>query len=106
MRARVGVCVCVIICVVHRNSFAASVPQATALVAVEMGGSPLQDFRHPKHATYILGSEDSGLPEAVTRACDYHVALPSVRAASYNVAVAGSLVMYDRLSKERRVSVD
>jgi len=36
------------------------------------------------------------------QACHYHVALPAVREASYNVAVAGSIVMYDRLLKAQR----
>jgi tRNA(Leu) C34 or U34 (ribose-2'-O)-methylase TrmL len=61
------------------NEFAAQMPQVP-LVAVEMGGEALQDFEHPRHAIYVLGSEDNGIPESVLRACDYHVALPSVGA--------------------------
>jgi tRNA C32,U32 (ribose-2'-O)-methylase TrmJ len=38
----------------------------------------------------------------VIDACHERVALPSVRYSSYNVAVAGSIVLYDRLAKERR----
>ena len=34
------------------------------------------------------------------KACHCHVALPSINYASYNVAVAGSLVMYDRVLKQ------
>ena len=82
------------------NEFASSTPPGSRLVAIEMGGTPLHDFEHPLgHTTYILGSEDNGLPESVLRACDHHVALPSLRAESFNVAVAGSLVMYDRMVK-------
>jgi hypothetical protein len=36
----------------------------------------------------------------VLKACHCHVALPSINYASYNVAVAGSLVMYDRVLKQ------
>ena len=36
------------------------------------------------------------------QACHKHVALPSVRYASFNVAVAGSIVLYDRFSKQQR----
>ena len=73
------------------------------LVAVEMGGEPLHTFEHPERAVYVLGSEDNGLPEAVLRACHRHVALPSAREYdSFNLAAAGSILMYDRLAKQLR----
>ena len=55
-------------------------------------------------AVYVLGSEDNGLPSSVLRACAHVVELPAEvgRAASFNVAVAGAVVMYDRLVKRRR----
>ena len=34
------------------------------------------------------------------KACHSHVALPSINYASFNVAVAGSIVMYDRVLKQ------
>ena len=83
-------------------AFAASAPFGTQLVAVEMGGTNLRDFVHPTRAVYLLGSEDNGLPAAVLRKCHHHVALPSVRSASYNVAVSGSLIMYDRFMKQNQ----
>ena len=36
------------------------------------------------------------------QAATHHVALPSERYESYNVAMAGSIVMYDRIAKLRR----
>ena len=69
------------------------------MVAVEQGGTPLEEFVHPERAVYLLGAEDAGLPAAVVRACAHCVSLDGVRAASYNVAVAGTLIMYDRVSK-------
>ena len=62
------------------NEFSESLRQgpACSLVAVEMGGIALQEFSHPPNAIYLLGSEDTGIPESVLRACDFHVALPSV----------------------------
>ena len=84
------------------NAFAAAQPRGALWVAVEMGGEPLETFDHPERAIYILGSEDTGLPESVTRACHKTVALPSVRYASFNVAVAGSIVLYDRVAKQQR----
>ena len=71
------------------------------LVAVEMGGEPLEGFEHPDRAVYLLGNEATGLADSVMRAAQHHVALPSVRYESYNVAVAGSIVLYDRLAKQQ-----
>ena len=84
------------------NAFAAAAPRAACWVGVEMGGEPLQTFEHPPRAVYILGAEDTGLPPSIARACHRQVALPSVRQPSYNVAVAGAIVMYDRLVKGSR----
>ena len=66
-----------------------------------MGGTPLEDFEHPLDAVYLLGSEDAGLPTSVLRACHEVVTLRSEHYASYNVAIAGSLVLYDRQQKAR-----
>jgi len=79
--------------------FAKARPHSTSLVAVEMGGVPLADFEHPERAIYLLGSEDNGLPKAALEACHHVVSLPSVRSESFNVAVAGSLIMFDRYTK-------
>ena len=46
-----------------------------------------------------LGSEDNGVPNSVVRSCHHVVSLDCERYASYNVAVAASLVMYDRMTK-------
>ena len=81
------------------DALVAGLPCGAPLVAVEMGGRPLATFTHPERAVYLLGAEDHGIPPAVLARCHHVVSLPSVRVASYNVAVAGSLVMADRLSK-------
>lgn len=62
----------------------------------------LEDFEHPLDAVYLLGSEDAGLPKSILRACHNVVSLRAENYASYNVAIAGSLIMYDRQSKERK----
>jgi tRNA G18 (ribose-2'-O)-methylase SpoU len=74
----------------------AMLPYSCRIVGVEMGGKPLAQFSHPERALYLLGAEDHGLPATVTAQCHSVVSLESVRTESYNVAVAGSLVMYDR----------
>ena len=64
-----------------------------------MGGTPLHEFVHPERAVYLLGAEDAGLPPAIVRACAHCVSLDGARASSYNVATAGTLIMYDRRRK-------
>ena len=75
-------------------AFCAAAPYNTPWVAVEMGGVPLASFEHPERAIYLLGAEDHGLPPAIVRQCSHVVSLEAARTPSYNVAVAGSLVMY------------
>ena len=67
-----------------------------------MGGTPLEKFVHPRNAIYMLGSEDHGIPKSVVRGCREVVSLESEMYGSYNVAVAGSIVMYDRMMKMKR----
>eukprot|EP01063_Lacrimia_lanifica_P018948 TRINITY_DN25930_c0_g1_i1.p1 TRINITY_DN25930_c0_g1~~TRINITY_DN25930_c0_g1_i1.p1 ORF type:complete len:293 (+),score=81.33 TRINITY_DN25930_c0_g1_i1:45-923(+) len=83
-------------------AFAKSAPFGAPLVGVETGGEPLDTFEHPPCAVYLLGSEDSGIPPAALAAMHHTVSIPAARGASYNVAVAGSLVMYDRFAKRAR----
>jgi len=71
-------------------------PIGAVLVGVEMGGRPLSVAHHPQSAVYLLGSEDNGLPDKVLARCQSVISLDAVRTASYNVAVAGALVMYHR----------
>ena len=68
-------------------------PRGAALVGIEMGGQALETFAHPERCVYVLGAEDEGLPKSVRRACRHVVSLPAIRSASYNVAVAGALVV-------------
>ncbi|MEZ4634267.1 MAG: RNA methyltransferase [Caldilineaceae bacterium] len=74
-------------------------PHAAPIVAIEAGGTPLPEFAHPDRAIYLLGAEDGGLPNHVLDRCHCRVSIPAVRKESYNVAVAGTLVMYDRMIK-------
>ncbi len=85
----------------HIGAFLPARPRGCCIVAVEMGGSLLADFEHPKRALYMLGAEDSGLSEEALGVADHIVSIEAVRVASFNVAVAGSIVMHDRLIKGR-----
>ena len=79
----------------------AHIPWAAPLVGVEIDETavPLDDFDHPLSGVYLLGAEDHGLPAEVLSACHRIVSIPSPKPQSMNVAVAGSLVIYDRYRK-------
>jgi tRNA G18 (ribose-2'-O)-methylase SpoU len=79
------------------EDFNAHRPFDAPLIAVEMGGTPLRQFNHPERAIYLLGAEDHGLPASVLARCQSVVSLEAVGHPSFNVAVAGSLVLYDRV---------
>ncbi len=81
------------------DDFLAHLPLACPVVGIEMGGRSLSGFTHFERCAYLLGAEDHGLPADVLSRCHYIVSLDAVRTPSYNVAVAGSIVMYDRMSK-------
>jgi len=73
------------------------------LVGVEMGGESLPAFEHPDRAIYMLGAEDGGLPKFVLAHCQSVVSIHAARRQSFNVAQAGTLVMYDRFVKREGV---
>ena len=78
------------------EDFQESRPLGARLVGVEMGGKSLGETCHPQSAVYLLGAEDHGLPPDVLKACQQVISLDAIRTESYNVAVAGTLVMYHR----------
>ena len=79
------------------NEWHTALPHGALVIGVEMGGEDLWTMTHPAKAVYLLGAEDHGLPPAVRAACHRIVSLKAVRIPSYNVAVAGSIVLYHRL---------
>ena len=84
-------------CYATLEDFLENRPLGAQLVGIEIGGTPLSQFRHPDRAIYLLGSEATGLPARVLEKCNAVIALEAVRQASYNVAVTGSIVMYHRV---------
>lgn len=77
-----------------------AIPKGCIPVAVEQSETsrPLSSYCHPERACYILGAEDTGIPPTILNKCRDVVEIPSDRC--LNVAVAGSIVMYDRLAKQ------
>jgi len=81
------------------EDFHSHVPYDCRIVAVEMderaGG--IIEYEHHKRCIYLLGCESTGLGKKVMDRCHDKIFLPGHH--SLNVAVAGSVVMYDRYSK-------
>lgn len=81
------------------EDFRTHLPKECELVFVEQaeGARDLSSTVHPESAAYILGAEDYGVPEEVMRGYR-KVQIESPMC--LNVAVAGSIVLYDRNSKQ------
>lgn len=79
--------------------FLSNLPKDCVPVAVEIHekAKRLENFIHPERACYILGAEDTGIPGEVLKEVAHIVQLPGEFC--LNVAVAGSIVLYDRLAK-------
>ena len=67
------------------------------VVGIEKGGTLLSSYTHPEHALYVLGAEDHGMREHELALCDDVVTIEAVRQPMFNVAVAGTIVMYHRV---------
>ncbi len=81
---------------------ALELPQGCVLVGVELldDAIDLPSFRHPLNAAYVLGPERAGLSPALLARCRHVVRVPTRFA--LNLAVAGALVLYDRLLQHGR----
>lgn len=81
------------------DDFYKHIPYNSKLVGVELDerSEILSEYMHTPRAAYLLGAEDNGLPPEVLDRCHDLIQLPGN--ISLNVAVAGSIVMYDRVSK-------
>lgn len=79
-----------------------ALPEGCQLVGIELTDDAvvLPSFRHPRAAAYVLGSERLGLSEEMLDLCDHVIKIPT--RFSLNLAVAGALVLYDRLQSMDR----
>ena len=79
-----------------------ALPQGCALVGVELldDATELPSFRHPLSAAYVMGPERSGLSPELLARCRHVVKIPTKF--SLNLAVAGALVLYDRMIQHGR----
>lgn len=72
-------------------------PQGCKLVGVELtdDATDLPSFCHPLRAAYVLGPERGSLSMPLLARCDHVVRIPT--SFCINVAMAGAIVMYDRV---------
>lgn len=74
-----------------------TLPKGCALVGVELreDATKLPSFRHPRCCAYVMGPERGDLSPHMVERCEHVIRIPT--AFCVNVAIAGALVMYDRL---------
>jgi tRNA G18 (ribose-2'-O)-methylase SpoU len=84
-----------------RNVDELVLPRGCSLVGIELidGAIDLPQFRHPARAAYVLGPEMGSLSPALLARCDMVVKIPT--RFCVNVAIAGAIVMYDRVASRR-----
>lgn len=72
-------------------------PHGCKLVGIELvdNAVDLPSFRHPLRAAYVLGPEQGSLSEPLLARCEHVVRIPTKFC--INVAMAGAIVMYDRV---------
>ena len=82
------------------DDFKKHIPYDCPVVAIELDHKsiPIKRYVHPERCVYLLGAEDSGIPKEIIEKCRDIIQLPGD--VCMNVAVAGSIVMYDRVNKQ------
>ena len=75
-------------------------PLGCKLTAVEIDekAQDLRTYNHSLRECYLMGAEDYGIPQDILKQCNGIVKLNTKFC--LNVAVAGSIVMYDRLGEK------
>jgi tRNA G18 (ribose-2'-O)-methylase SpoU len=79
-----------------------ALPNGCKLVGIELldEAIDLPSFRHPWRAAYVLGPEMGSLSAGMLERCDYVVKIPT--SFCVNVAMAGAIVLYDRVTSLAR----
>ena len=82
------------------NDFYQHLPYNCQLIGIELTNEsqPIETFVHPERCIYLLGAEDSGLTKKALEKCHKKIQIPGKFC--LNVAVAGSIIMYDRVMKQ------
>ncbi len=70
------------------------------IIALDMDGENIIDFRYNSKVCFIAGSESGGLSKTVYKKCDAILAIPmSNSVESINVSVSTGIAIYDRVTK-------
>lgn len=84
------------------EEFYKHLPKGAMLVGVELDDRAvsLETYHHPRRCVYLLGAEDHGLTREAIEKSHHLVKFNTPK--SLNVAVAGSIVLYDRSTAKPR----
>jgi RNA methyltransferase, TrmH family len=72
---------------------------SNAVALVADGGEPLGELELERYSTFVLGAEREGLPDEVLERCEARATIPVRGVESLNVAMAGTIVLYERQRK-------
>lgn len=75
------------------EDFLHHLPRGCGVVGVEMDGTPIRSFSHPERVIYLFGGEDRNVPEKI----ENRVKIDTSHC--LNMAVAASIIMFDRQTK-------
>jgi len=76
-------------------------PGGRRIALVPHGGTPLTEFDLAGDVVFVLGAERDGLPFEILDQCEIHASIPhSGSAESLNVAMAGTIALYERARRE------
>ncbi len=68
------------------------------------GAIPLPNYQHPENALYIFGPEDGSISQEIINKADDVVYIPTL--GCMNLAATANVVLYDRLCKQEKISLD
>ena len=82
------------------EDFYKAMPKDCRLIGIDNveGAEDLETYKHPERAVYLLGAEDHGMSKKAMDTCHDLIQFESKHC--LNVSVAGSIIMYDRQTKQ------
>jgi len=78
--------------------------QKVVCVDLIEGATPLPCYQHPENALYIFGPEDGSIEQDIVNKADDVVYIPTH--GCMNLAATVNVVLYDRLCKQKNISLD
>ena len=76
-------------------------PRGRRVALVARGGTPLPELELGGELVLVLGAEREGLPEDVLASCDGRATIPQAGGESLNVAMAGTVALYELARRQR-----